>query len=70
MISFLSPVLQAMVPGHAIHQMMTTPAAPPPHPAVWGKETVTLTPTVLGTWYVARTTVRLANPHWTVVLKV
>ena len=50
--------------------MMTAPAAPPPHPAVWGKETVTLTPTVLEIWCVAQTTARLAHPHWTVVKKV
>ena len=50
--------------------MMTAPAAPPPHPAVWGKETVTLTPTVLETWCVAQTTVLLGHPHWTVVKKV
>ena len=51
-------------------QTMTAPAAPPPLPAVWGRETVTLTPTVLGTWCVAPTTVQLDHPHWTVVNKV
>ena len=54
----------------AILQTMTSPAAPPPLPAVWGRETVTLTPTVLGTWCVAQTTVQLAHPRWTVVNKV
>ena len=51
-------------------QTMTAPAAPPPLPAVWGRETVTLTPTVLGTWCVAQTTVLLDHPRWTVVNKV
>ena len=54
----------------AILQTMTAPAAPPPLPAVWGRETVTLTPTVLETSCVAQTTVQLAHPHWTVVNKV
>ena len=54
----------------AIQQMMTAPAAPPPLPAVWGRETVTLTPTVLETSCVAPTTVLLDLPHWTVVNKV
>ena len=50
--------------------MMTTPAAAPTHLAVWGKETVTLTTTVVQTLCVARTTVWLENPHWTVVNEV
>ena len=47
--------------------MMTLPAVVPPHSAGWGKGTVTMMRTVLETWFVAPTTVQLAEPLWIVV---
>ena len=46
---------------------MTYPAVVPPHSAGWGKGTVTMMRTVLETWFVAPTTVQLAEPLWIVV---
>ena len=46
---------------------MTYPAVVPPHSAGWGKGTVTMVRTVLETWFVAPTTVQLAEPLWIVV---
>ena len=53
--------------GIATPPTMTRPAAPPLLSVAWERETVIMTPSVLETWCVGRTTVLLGNPSWTAV---